>query len=128
MYHARKRLATKRSIITQPWADYWPTQTQVRSNPRTQTWYQRRPIRYKTRNALPAPTIPQSFYPIDDPSYLDVTWYDAISPYWTGGMIWNSAYVLNHQVVSVTTDPIFVSNLSPTLEMSGTVQPPEARC
>ena len=127
MYHARKRLATKRSIITQPWADYWPTQTQVRSNPRTQTWYQRRPIRYKTRNALPAPTIPQSFYPIDDPSYLDVTWYDAISPYWTGGMIWNSAYVLNHQVVSVTTDPIFVSNLSPTLEMSGTVQPPEAR-
>ena len=28
------------------------------------------------------------FYPSDDPSYLNDNWYDAISPYWTGGMIW----------------------------------------
>jgi hypothetical protein len=52
---------------------------------------------------------------------------DAISPYWTGGMIWDGAYVLNHQVVSVTTDPIFVSNLPLALELSATIQAPEAR-
>jgi hypothetical protein len=34
---------------------------------------------------------------------------------------------LNHQVVSVTTDPIFVSNLPPGLELSATIQTPEAR-
>jgi hypothetical protein len=67
------------------------------------------------------------FHPMDDPSCQDITWYDAISPYWTGGMIWNTAYVLNHQVVSVTTDPIFVSDLIPGLELSATIQPPEAR-
>jgi hypothetical protein len=54
-----------------------------------------------------------NFHPIDNPSYQDNTWYDPISPYWTGGMVWKAAYVLNHQVVSVTTDPIFVFNLSP---------------
>jgi hypothetical protein len=64
---------------------------------------------------------------MDDPSCQDNTWYDAISPYWTGGMIWDGAYVLNHQVVSVTTDPIFVSNLPQALELSGTIQAPEAR-
>jgi hypothetical protein len=68
-----------------------------------------------------------TFHPIDDPSCQDTTWYDAISPYWTGGMVWKGAYVLNHQVVSVTTDPIFVSNLSPTLELSATIQTPEIR-
>jgi hypothetical protein len=41
-------------------------------------------------------------------------------------MIWDGAYVLNHQVVSVTTDPIFVSNLPPSLELSATIQAPEA--
>jgi hypothetical protein len=64
---------------------------------------------------------------MDDPSCQDNTCYDAISPYWTGGMIWDGAYVLNHQVVSVTTDPIFVSNLPLALELSATIQAPEAR-
>jgi hypothetical protein len=72
-------------------------------------------------------TYSNNFYPIDDPSCRDITWYDAISPYWTGGMVWDGAYVLNHQVVSVTTDPIFVSNLPPALELSATIQTPEAR-
>jgi hypothetical protein len=39
-------------------------------------------------------------------------------------MVWKGAY---HQVVSVTTDPIFVSNLSPALELSATIQTPEIR-
>ena len=120
IFHARRRLATKNSIITR--ADYRNNQTQVRSNVRT-----RNRIRVKTRISSPSPTIPQSFYPIDDPSYQDITWYDAISPYWTGGMVWNSAYVLNHQVIAVTTDPIFVSDLPPALELSATIQTPEAR-
>jgi hypothetical protein len=68
-----------------------------------------------------------NFYPMDDPSCQDNTWYDAISPYWTGGMIWDGAYVLNHQVVSVATDPIFASNLPPALELSATIKAPEAR-
>jgi hypothetical protein len=72
-------------------------------------------------------TYDNDFHPIDDPSYQDNTWYDAISPYWTGGMVWNGAYTLNHQVVSVTTDPIFVSNLLPAVELSGTIQTTEAR-
>jgi hypothetical protein len=42
-------------------------------------------------------------------------------------MVWNGAYVLNHQVVSVTTDPIFVPNLPPVSELSATIQTPEAR-
>jgi hypothetical protein len=28
-----------------------------------------------------------NFHPIDDPSCQDTAWYDAISPYWTGGMV-----------------------------------------
>jgi hypothetical protein len=54
----------------------------------------------------PMETYDDNFHPMDDPSCQDNTWYDAISPYWTGGMIWDGAYVLNHKVVSVTTDPI----------------------
>ncbi|OEU05712.1 hypothetical protein FRACYDRAFT_258571 [Fragilariopsis cylindrus CCMP1102] len=42
-------------------------------------------------------------------------------------MIWDGAYVLNHQVVSVTTDPIFVSDLLPAFELSATIQTPKAR-
>jgi hypothetical protein len=75
----------------------------------------------------PVETDNDDLYPIDDPSCLDITWYDAISPYWTGGMVWGCAYVLNHQVVYVTTDPIFVPNLPPALELSVTIQTPEAR-
>jgi hypothetical protein len=68
-----------------------------------------------------------TFHTIDDASHHDISWYDAISPYWTGGMIWDGAYVLGHQVVSVTTDPIFISNLPPAYELSATIQTPEAR-
>jgi hypothetical protein len=67
------------------------------------------------------------FHPIDDPSCQGISWYDSISPYWTGGMVWGSAYVLNHQAVSVTTDPIFVSDLLPAFELSTTIQTPEVR-
>jgi hypothetical protein len=42
-------------------------------------------------------------------------------------MVWDGAYVLNHQVVSVTTDPIFVSDLLPSLELSSTIQAREVR-
>jgi hypothetical protein len=68
-----------------------------------------------------------TFCAINGPSCHDNTWYDAVSPYWTGGMVWNGAYVLNHQVVSVTTDPIFVSDLLPSLELSTTIQTQEVR-
>jgi hypothetical protein len=33
------------------------------------------------------------FHAIDYPSCQDTTWYDAISPYWTGCMVWKGAYV-----------------------------------
>jgi hypothetical protein len=36
-------------------------------------------------------------------------------------------YVLANEVVSVSTDPIFISNLPPALELSATIQTPEAR-
>ena len=42
-------------------------------------------------------------------------------------MVWNSAYVLGHQVVSVTTDLIFVSDLLMAMELSATIQTPEVR-
>jgi hypothetical protein len=42
-------------------------------------------------------------------------------------MIWNGAYVLGHQVVSVTVDPIFISNLPPSHELSTTIQASEVR-
>jgi hypothetical protein len=42
-------------------------------------------------------------------------------------MVWGGAYVLNHQIVPVTTDPIFVSNLLPGHELSATIQGQEAR-
>ena len=64
IFHARRRLATKNSIITRPWADYRNNQTQVRSNVRT-----RNRTRFETCGSLPSLTIPQAFYPIDDPSY-----------------------------------------------------------
>jgi hypothetical protein len=113
-FYARKRLHRRRSVISG--SIYLKN-----DNP--------------TVNTPPSVPIPihlmdkydNDFYPIDDPSCQDNTWYDAISPYWTGGMIWKGAYVLNHQVVSVTTDPIFVSNLLPAFELSATVQTPEAR-
>jgi hypothetical protein len=68
-----------------------------------------------------------TYHPIDDPSCHDDRWYDAITPYWTGGMVWGGAYVLGHQVVSANTDPIFVSDLPPGFELSATIQTPEIR-
>jgi hypothetical protein len=68
-----------------------------------------------------------TYHPIDDPSCHDDRWYDAITPYWTGGMVWGGAYVLGHQVVSANTDPIFVSDLPPGFELSATIQTPEVR-
>jgi hypothetical protein len=68
-----------------------------------------------------------TFNPTDDASYTDISWYDAVSPYWNGGMVWGGAYVLGHQAVSVTTDPIFVSKLPPGNELSATLQPMEVR-
>jgi hypothetical protein len=72
-------------------------------------------------------TYTNDFHPIDDPSCQDHTWYDAVCPYWTGGMIWDSAYVLNHQVVLVNTDPVFIPDLPPALELSATIQTQETR-
>jgi hypothetical protein len=69
----------------------------------------------------------RTFCTIDDPSCQIDKWYDAVSSYWTDGMVWDGAYVLNNQVVSVNTDPVFVSNLLPALELSATIQTPEAR-
>jgi hypothetical protein len=84
--------------------------------------------KHTTPSFHPFESCVYSLYPMDDPSCQDNTWYDAISPYdWTGGMIWDGAYVINHQVVSVTTYPIFVSNLPPDQELSATIQAPEAR-
>ena len=59
--------------------------------------------------------------------YHDNDWYDATAPLWTGGLFWKGAYVLNHQVVSITTDPVFVSNLLPENELSPTLNHKEVR-
>jgi hypothetical protein len=80
----------------------------------------------KNGSSHPMETYDNDFYPIDDPSCQDNTWYDAISPYWTGGMVWGGAYVLANQVVSVNTDPIVISDLPPALELSATILTPEA--
>ena len=139
-FYARKRTASKRSIISGlkfSMIDYM-NQPQVRYNIRTQTRSQfslkpKRLAKICGCGGIGKPTVStdpshdSNFYPIDDPSYQNITWYDAISPYWTGDMVWNSAYVLNHQVVSVTTGPIFVSDLRPAFEMSATIHTPEAK-
>jgi hypothetical protein len=68
-----------------------------------------------------------TYHPSDDPSCHDDRWYDAITPYWTGGMVWSGAYVMGHQVVSANTDPIFVSDLPPGFKLSAIIQTPEVR-
>jgi hypothetical protein len=113
-FYARKRLQRRRCVIS-------GSISPKNDNPTTHT-----PPSVSVP-IHPMDTYDNNFCPIDDPSYQDNTWYDAISPYWTGGMIWKGAYVLNHQVVSVATDPIFVSNLLPAFELSATIQTPEAR-
>jgi hypothetical protein len=78
------------------------------------------------QNFHPTITYYDDFHPMDDPSCCNHTWYDAICPYWTGGMIWDGVYVLNHQVVLVNSDPVFVSKLPHALEFSATIQAQEA--
>ena len=128
VFFARKRSRKRRSVILGPIPNLVndnsctdSNRTKDRTNTNTQS-------RSKNQTKIPiTPPNTSVIYPIDDPSCQDITWYDAISPYWTGGMIWDGAYVLNHQVVSVTTDPIFVSDLLPAFELSATIQTPKAR-
>jgi hypothetical protein len=114
-YFARKRRLCSKQVITGSLIH--PSQNE--SNHKHATQSHLKPVSNETCH--------HEFHPINDPSCHDNTWYDAISPYWTGGMVWGGAYVLNHQVVSVSTDPIFVSNLLPLNELSATIQTPEAR-
>ncbi|OEU23519.1 hypothetical protein FRACYDRAFT_233689 [Fragilariopsis cylindrus CCMP1102] len=120
-FFARKRSRKRRSVISGPIPHL--VNDNSRTKDRTQAGTQPR----SKVPRIPTLTSTSVIYPIDDPSCQDITWYDAISPYWTGGMIWDGAYVLNHQVVSVTTDPIFVSDLLPAFELSATIQSPKAR-
>jgi hypothetical protein len=113
-YFARKRRLQQHQIIISG-------SNQSKNDTKSDKSNYSKPIFHPTKSCV------FNFHPMDDPSCQDNTWYDAISPYWTGGMIWDGAYVLNHQVVSVTTDPIFVSNLPLALELSATIQAPEAR-
>jgi hypothetical protein len=120
-YFARKRRRCRRRIIS--------ISGSIKSNNdgNYKRQYKQLPITNTTTGSHNIESNTISFHPMDDPSCQDITWYDAIFLYWTGGMVWNSVYVLNHQVVSVTTDPIFVSDLIPALELSATIQTPEAR-
>jgi hypothetical protein len=111
-YHSRKRLLQKQQVIS----GY-----QQKNNNRRKGTDQNR-----NNTDIPSEYREYVYHPINDPSCHDNRWYDAISPYWTGGMVWDGAYVLGHQVVSVCTDPIFVSNLAPENELSTTIQAPEA--
>jgi hypothetical protein len=113
-YFARKRRRRRRYVIS--------GSNRSKNDDKSRDTFKTVPQRFH-----PMETYDNNLHPMDDPSCQDNTWYDAISPYWTGGMIWDGAYVLNHQAVSVTTDPIFVSNLPPALELSATIQTPEAR-
>jgi hypothetical protein len=113
-YFAQKRRCRRRNVIS--------GSNQSKNDDKSRDTIKTVPQRFH-----PMETYDNHFHPMDDPSCQDNTWYDAISPYWTGGMIWDGAYVLNHQVVYVTTDPIFVSDLPPALELSATIQTPEAR-
>jgi hypothetical protein len=113
-YYARKRLHKKQFVISG-------------SNKSKNDTSQHEASHNEPPCSHPMETYTNDFHPIDDPSCQDHTWYDAVCPYWTGGMIWNSAYVLNHQVVSVNTDPVFISNLPPALELSATIQTQDTR-
>jgi hypothetical protein len=116
-YFARKRRLKRRQIII---SGSNQSKNDSKSEDKSNKFNNSKPCFHKE-------TYDNYFYPNNDPSSQDTTWYDAISPYWTGGMVWQGAYVLSHQVVSVTTDPIFVSNLTPALELSATIQTLEAR-
>ena len=113
-YYARKR-RNKRHHVIVPGSPYYKAKND-NNNPR-----------HDPNHVQNYSDATHTFHPLNDVSHYDISWYDAISPYWTEGMIWNGAYVLGHQVVSVTIDPIFISNLPPTHELSATIQASEAR-
>jgi hypothetical protein len=115
-YFARKRICRKQQIISGPKKENDNNSENTNENRKNHIPHDRS---YCYNN--------YTFYPNDAPSHCDDNWYDALSPYWTGGMVWGGAYVLNHQVVSATTDPIFVSNLLPGHELSVTIQGQEVR-
>ncbi|OEU10829.1 hypothetical protein FRACYDRAFT_246701 [Fragilariopsis cylindrus CCMP1102] len=126
VFFARKRRRKRHSIVISGSIPHLMNDTN-RTKDRTDAGSQSRSKNQTKRPHISSVSSTSVIYPIDDPSCQDISWYDAISPYWTGGMIWDGAYVLNHQVVSVTTDPIFVSDLLPAFELSATIQTPKAR-
>ena len=113
-YYARKRRLRRQQVIV-PGLTYYKSKN---DNPNADP---KRFFHYSDG------TDDHIFHPYNDASHYDISWYDAVSPYWTGGMIWKGAYVLGHQVVSVTTDPIFINNLLPGHELSVTLQTQEVR-
>jgi hypothetical protein len=80
-YFARKRRFKTRHVIT-PQAQYYYNHNF--NNERIGT----------NKNLRYIPTPNWTFHPSNDQSYHDHSWYDVISPYWTGGMVWGGAYVL----------------------------------
>jgi hypothetical protein len=96
-YYARKCRLKRQQVIV-PGFNYYHNS----KNDKTQN-----KSKNDTHNIYDCCTSDHSFHPFNDASHYNMSWYNAISPHWTGGLIWNGAYVLGHQVVSVTVDPIF---------------------
>jgi hypothetical protein len=120
-YYVRKRLLCKRQVISgstnrKNYSNHVHTHVNTKNKHQPKFTSQDTPVHDK-----------YVFHPSNNASCHDNSWYDDVSPYWIGGMVWDGAYVLGHQVVSVTTDPIFVSNLLLMHELSATIQPPEVR-
>jgi hypothetical protein len=66
------------------------------------------PQMHETPSFHPMDEYDNIYNAIDDSSYQDTTWYDAIVPYWRGGMIWGGAYVLNRiPAMAVYIRPLF---------------------
>jgi hypothetical protein len=129
-YYARKRILRRKQIII-PGSTYYMSKTDNKQNDIITDNGTNQNSNVDPDHSYNYFANNHTFYPYNDPSHDDISWYDAISPYWTGGMVWSGAYVLanttGHQVVSVTTDPIFISNLPPAHELSATIQAPEVR-
>jgi hypothetical protein len=123
-YYARKRRLRHQQVII-PGSTYYQSKNDNKSNNHTGTT---KNPEFDDHDSL---YNEYTFHPSNDHSHYDDKWYDAISPYWTGGMVWGGAYVLahstGHQIVSVTTDPIFIENLPSRNEMSATLHTHEAR-
>jgi hypothetical protein len=115
-YYARKRRVRQQQVIVPGLSYYKSKNDNTKTRPAVDSNHDNDYSNYT-----------HTFHTSNDYSHCDISWYDAISPYWTEGMIWNGAYVLGHQVVSVTTDPIFVTDLLPGHELSATIQASEVR-